>query len=172
MGAITIETRIEAPAQRVWAILADLKAISDYHPWVVRAVLAPGSRGGVGAGRMVHMRDGKSWVNERVVESEEGVRQVVELVATSFPLSSRTVTTELVDVDGRNTDVRLSVQYRFKFGPVGLALDYLILRNGVHRMFTDSLTGLKYFAETGKSSSNWLMSPSGIWVQPVEAAHA
>jgi len=172
MGAITIETTIAAPRERVWGILADLKSIPDYDPWVTRAVLAPGNKVGVGAGRMVHMRDGKNWVNERVTDWEEGSRQVFEMAATSYPWSSRVVATELADENGRHTRVRVTVHYRFKFGPIGMALDYLFLRNGVHRLVTDSLIGLKSFAETGRSSSDWMMSPSGNWVQPHEIAGA
>jgi uncharacterized protein YndB with AHSA1/START domain len=166
MSAITIETTIAAPKERIWDIVADLKSIPDYHPWVTRAVLAPGPKAGVGAGRMVHMRDGKNWLNERLVDWDEGNRMVVDVIGTSYPLSTRVVTTELEEVDGRHTRVKVTANYRFKFGPIGLILDYLFLRNGVHRLFTDSLIGLKYFVETGNSSSNWMMSPSGTWIRP------
>ena len=172
MGVIVVETMIAAPRERVWGILADLKSIPDYHPWVTRAVLAPGNKAGVGAGRMVHMRDGTNWVNERVAVWDEGNRFVLEMVATSYPLSTRVVTTELADADGRNTRVRVTADYRFKYGPIGFVLDFLFLRNGVHRLFTDSLVGLKSFAETGRSSSDWMMSPSGNWILPQEPAGA
>jgi uncharacterized protein YndB with AHSA1/START domain len=172
MGAITIETTIAAPREQIWEILADLKAIPDYHPWVTRAVLAPGPKVGIGAGRMVHMRDGKNWVNERVAEWDEGRRQVVEAIGTSLPMSSRVVTTELSDAEGGGTVVRMAATYRFKYGPIGFLLDYLFLRNGVHRQFTDCLMGLKDYTETGRSSSNWLMSPQGTWIRPTWPARA
>ena len=55
MTTITQEIRINAPKDRVWAILADLGAVQRFHPGVKKSYYSTTQKEGVGASRVCEL---------------------------------------------------------------------------------------------------------------------
>ena len=51
--------------------------------------------------------------------------------------------------DGDDTIVTVTADYKFKYGPIGALLDWLILARRLRKGMAGLLAGLKYYVETG-----------------------
>jgi ligand-binding SRPBCC domain-containing protein len=145
MTTLHNEIIIDAPANRVWAALSELEALSHYDPGVESVSRLEGGRAGVGAGRRCVLRDG-GWFEERVTEWDGHHVLAFELVACVLPVRSlrhRYLLTE----EGAVTRVEQRMEYQLKYGPFGAALDALVVRKKWDAGIKAFLAGLKTHVE-------------------------
>lgn len=140
----TIE--IAAPPARVWALLGTLDALERYDPGILRSTITSSARA-VGAARQCDLKPG-GWFRERVTTWEPERLLGFELFECTLPVKRLRHAYVLTAVDG-GTRVQQRMEYRLKFGPLGVLMDAAIVRRrwkaGIHSF----LFGLKQLVERG-----------------------
>lgn len=149
MTKLSSEIKINAPAQQVWAALADLERVQQFSPGVAKASYTTDSKEGVGAGRHCDLQGPSGWVEERVTEWNEGESLTIEIFDSSYPLKQAFGRFTLTPA-GEETNVSFDLDYELKFGPIGALLNVLIVRRLFGKANKTVLTGLKYHVETGE----------------------
>ncbi len=139
---------INGSAKTVWEVLSDLTLLATYDPTVQSAtVLSPESKG-VGAIRDLVLANG-----DHVVESVTTFepRKRLELRAEALPMTVRTLERSYaMDDEGSRTRVTVVVEYEPKFGPLGLLLEKLWLRQRWMDVTHAGLYALKRYVEVAK----------------------
>ncbi len=152
MSDLSVSREIGAPAERVWAALADFGNIQAFHPGLSGSSLIGDQAQGVGALRRCDVKSG-GYLEERVVDWVEGERYSVAITKTSFPIKDAHAT---LSVEPRGADgSRATMQVRFKpkFGPLGAMMDGLMLGPTMRKQMQGVLDGLADLAERGTRSS-------------------
>lgn len=145
MATFEIQTTIDAPVSRVWEALADIGAIHEWNPGVKDARVTSEEPTGPGASRRCDL-GGKNYLDELVVEWEEGRRLTMRIVDTNLPFKRADVRFHLEPRDGTTT-VKVSPDYELKYGPLGSVLDALFARRAYEKGMRALLAGLKRHVE-------------------------
>lgn len=143
------ETRIEAPANAVWAVLSDFHGVADWAPLVTRVLDTGPTPNGVGAARSCTLR-GLGCVDEVVVLWEEGERLGYRVTPLG-PIGVSTSLWTLAPVDASATLVTLRLDYDLRFAWFGRLLHTLVARRLLERSLPGALALLKRRVETGRS---------------------
>src|SRR5712692_9086820 len=149
-GKVTLlyhEIRINAPPDKVWAVLADLEAVQHYNPAVIKAHYLSSMKEGVGASRYCDLKP-KGWVKERVIGWEPKEAITMELYESEWPLKFMRWRTALRP-DGAGTMVSQRMEYQVKFGVLGVAMDRLMMRSKLDKAIADVFVSMKSYIETG-----------------------
>jgi ligand-binding SRPBCC domain-containing protein len=146
MGKLLNEIVINAPAQKVWGIVATVGLLGEYDPTVKKSTQISANSTGPGAKRKVDMLDGKNWFEEEITLYQPKQALAYQLTACSFPISSLKHSYSFVEHGGQ-TIVKQVMVYRVKFGLLGKLLDALAIKkqfgSGIKKFFA----GLKAYAE-------------------------
>lgn len=137
---------IDAPQAIVWGILADFSGVSTWAPYLRSSSPVGDVEAGVGAYRVLRHFWGFR-LEESVVEWDEGSGYAFDVVMVPFPIKDVRETWEVVAEDGR-VSVRTSVEYDTQLGPLGSALDFILVSHLVRREMREGLKGLRRHAET------------------------
>lgn len=138
---------IRAPRDRVWAILADLGGIQEFHPQVKQSYWNSERRDGVGAARVCEFGGGRR-VTETAVEWEPGESFVLRLHdGKGVPPFSRAFARLDVSDEEGGTRVTMRLEYSLRFGPLGRLMDRMMVRAQFEKVVPSVLGGLKEFAE-------------------------
>ena len=149
MGRFSTETRIDAPKDAVWEVLADVGGIYRWNPGVVSSHLTTEEGTGVGACRHCDLGGG-NYLDEKVVEWEADKRLTMRIIGTNLPFGTADIRFTLRSEDGF-TIVTVSPDYRVKFGPLGALLDLLYVRRSYTKGMKALLAGLKRHVEGERS---------------------
>ena len=145
MNSITREVTINAPRQKVWAVLSNLGSVADYSDNVERSCYVTTNTAGVGAARKCEL--GSAWVEERAIDWQDHRGYTLKVADGEGlgPLDSLVVAFELSDED-QGTRVRQTMSYNMKGGILRPILN--ALAGGQMRKAIDvNLSGLKTFVE-------------------------
>ncbi len=143
MTKLSSQVRIEAPAEQVWATLADLAAVQDYSTGVAKAYYTSDVREGVGASRHCDLQNPSGWVEERVTDWQAGREMTIEIYESSGPFKSA-FARFAVTPDGQGTTVDFTFDYEVKSGPSEA------LAKALEKANESLLAGLKHYVETGE----------------------
>jgi uncharacterized protein YndB with AHSA1/START domain len=152
MTQLQHEIHVDAPPEKVWAVLADLEAVQHYNPGVKHAKYASTLREGVGASRHCDLKP-KGWVKERVIAWEPQKAVSMELYESQWPLKFMRWRTVLAP-DGAGTRITQQMEYQVKFGFLGGLLDRLVMRHKLDQTVAEVFVGLKRFIEAGAKPRN------------------
>ena len=141
--------RIDAPIDRVWAVLADIGSIADWNPGVKESRQTTSGEVGTGAGRRCEL-GGRNYLDEEVVTFEPPDRITFRITATNLPFASADIRFEL-QAASNGTDVTVSPIYTLKMGAIGKLLDKLLVRSTYRKGMRDLLQGLKSHVESSSS---------------------
>lgn len=147
MTTLANSITIDAPPDRVWAILVNLAELAEYDPTVAKVTVTSASSSGLGASREVTMRDGKHWFRERVSVFELGSALAFELTSCNFPIASLSHSYSFSE-SGSTTTVNQSMTYTPKLGLLGRLMDVIVIRRNTDNGIKAFLAGLKAHAET------------------------
>lgn len=146
MTTLRHQIRIEAPVEAVWhAIAGDLTAVQHYNQMVSSARLLGDKREGVGAARRCELKP-KGFVEERVWEWTPKKAIGLEVAASEWPIVFMKWKTELAD-DGKATLVSQEMNYKLKFGPLGILMDALGMRRKLDGGIREVFERLKSYVE-------------------------
>jgi carbon monoxide dehydrogenase subunit G len=149
MTRFSYEIWIDAPRETVWAKIADLGAIQEYHPGVSRSYYTSEEREGIGASRHCDLLPFGE-VEERIVEWRSGDSYTFEIYGSKkLPPFVDAGGRFEVSQDGDGTTVRFEIEYDLKFGPFGQLLDRLMVRSQFRKVPRAVLRGLKRRLEDG-----------------------
>ena len=146
MAEVTGEVRIDAPREKVWGIVADLGAVSDWNPMIAKSYHTSAAREGTGAGRHCDFPDG-GYVKERAVEWKPGEAFTMHIYEGTVPFDNFYGSYDLYE-DGTGTLVKFTLGFELKpDAPVDAAEAE---RQNRDELIPAVLGGLKHYVETGR----------------------
>ena len=149
LGGFLTELRheivIQAPAEKVWKILADLESVQHYNPTVKTAKYISSNREGIGASRECELKP-KGIAKERIIEWVPGKAMTVELFESDWPVKDMQWRTEVTAL-GNQTRVSQLLQYRPK-GLLGGVMNFLIMKRMINGSVSKVFQGLKSYSES------------------------
>ncbi len=145
MATFETQIKIAAPAQSVWAALADVGNIYQWNPGVEKSHLTTEQATGVGAGRHCDL-GGANYLDEEVVKWEEGKHLTMRIIGTNMPFKTADIRFTLRS-ENSSTVVTVSPEYTLKFGPLGKLLNLLFVRRAYQKGMQEMLSGLKDYVE-------------------------
>lgn len=147
MPDLTRAILVNAPIEKVWAVLANIGAVQDYSPGVAKSYLTSDNKEGVDASRHCELLP-KGTVEERIVDWHEGDQYSIEIYeGTEIPYIG--VAHFALEREGVGTIVTEVMNYE---PTTGLATDLegKSLEGLVGKIVEGNLVGLKHFIETGE----------------------
>lgn len=153
MTSIAAETRIAAPKEKVWEILANLGDVARFHPFVTRSYYHAGSRlEGVGASRVCEFGPDMA-VRETAREWRQGESYILGIeVLKGMKPPIRDFQGHLSVREAAGGCVaRIEMRYEPTLGPLGWIMDRLMIRPRYAKMLPGIAAGLKHYAETGET---------------------
>ena len=151
MGSFTTSVRIEAPKERVWEVLSNLGSIYKWNQGITHSYTTSDVATGEDATRHCDLADG-GFLSERAVNWSEDEGFTIDIYKTSLPLKESFVDFRATP-EGEATVVKLKMDYKLKFGPIGALLDAAFLGRQARKGMTELLGGLKDYVETGKQAN-------------------
>jgi len=144
----TLENRIQINASHavVWGILGDFSGVATWAPPLRNSAPVGDVEAGAGAYRVMRHFWGFR-LEETVVEWDEGNGFRFDVVKVPFPLRDVRESWHLADGEGQ-VQVTTRVEYDMYLGPLGGAVDSILVSRLVRREMREGLKGLKRYAET------------------------
>ena len=153
MSSFTTEINIDAAADEVWEALADIGNIYAWNPGVAASHLTTDEATGIGAARYCDL-GGKNYLDEQVVEWEDGERLTMRVTGTNLPFKTADIRFRLrPDPESGGTTVAVSPEYELKYGPIGALMDALVVRKTYLKGMQALLQGLKEYVENGERAA-------------------
>lgn len=137
---------IEAPAEQVWAVLADVANVQDWVGPINQSYCEGEQTQGVGTVRVCHLAGGTT-IKEEWIEWEEG--DFFTYQAENAPMMKSAQNRWSVQARGEKTLLTTESEVILKGGIFGRLLEPL-MRLMTSRMGNSSLAGFKYLVENGK----------------------
>lgn len=146
MTRLSSEIRIDAPKEKVWAVLADLGAVSAWNPTITNSYYISESKDGVGASRHCDLPDG-GFVKERATAWTPGEAFTLNIYEGTTPFENGYGSFEVKD-DGQGAVVNFTLEFDPK-------PDAPVPPEQVERLFKEQvipavIAGLKRYVETGQ----------------------
>lgn len=151
MSVITVSRRVASPVASVWAALDDFGGVHRFAAGVESSPIIDGSPScGVGAERSCKLYDG-NYINERVTESIEYEKLAIEVFDTSMPIKTADATFTIAPAAGGGTHITMTMDYVVKYGPLGMAMDALMMRGMMTKQLDNLLAGLGHNLVSGEA---------------------
>lgn len=149
MTTLKHEVSVAADVETVWRTLSDLLAVKQHNTSVASVHLLTDKTTGIGAARRCEMKT-KDWVEENVWAFDPPHAIGLEVTASSWPVAFMKWRTELY-ADGPNTLIRQEMNYKLKFGVLGLLLDKLVMRRKLNASVQEVFGNLKSYVESTRT---------------------
>ena len=146
MATFSTSTTINASVDQVWATLADIGSIHAWNPGVEASHTTSELGSGLGTTRHCDL-GGRNYLDEEVVEFDEGRRMTMRIVDTNMPFEHADIRFTL-EPQGHTTRVSVSPEYRLRYGPIGRLIDRLTVRRTYEKGMEALLRGLKRHVES------------------------
>ena len=137
---------IDAPADKVWSVLADLESVPSWVEAIQSARCNGDKTSGVGASRVCDLSGGMT-IRERWTKWDEG--KSFEYVAFGMPLIKRATNRWTLEAEGSRTLVSSDAEIELKGGFFRKLLEP-IMRPAMKAMGSRTLAALGYLVEHGE----------------------
>ncbi len=142
MTMLRADRYIAADVSVVWALLKDFQHVDAFNPNLSRSSHIGGTPlEGIGAERRCELKDGRNWIEERVIDWRPGESYTVEIYAGTMPIRDVRTTLSVIREGGGSRAV-MEITYTPKFGLLGQTLDHLLLRRKMTELMQQVLEGL------------------------------
>lgn len=149
MPTIELTKDINASIEDVWKSWDDYGNIATFHPGLQSSHLINGtSDTGLGAERQCNMKDGKNYIQERIVDYVPNKRMSVDIYSGTMPLKSALATIEVKALGANRTQVRMKMKFQMKFGFFG-RLMAVMMKPQFRKLLESALASNKTFVESG-----------------------
>ncbi len=147
MPKVSAQVTIDAPADRVWEVLADFGAIYKWAPGITNSYSTSESNGGPDASRHCDIA-GFGSVEEYVIEWTEG--REFKYRATPVGPIGESISTWRVTPQGSKAVLYGDLEYKIRFGPIGALAHKLFMGRMMRQAMNKTLAGFKHHVETGE----------------------
>lgn len=149
MTSINREVTVNAPAEEVWAALADFGNVATWNPNVKKSFLTSNQTQGEGISRECQLVP-MGTVQEQVTSWVEGESMTIEISEFKNVPAMRAGGADIhIRARGDQTDVHLELSYEVGLGAVGAGMNSMMLKRQFSKAATGLLAGLKHHVETG-----------------------
>lgn len=147
MNEISETILIPADSKVVWPLLEDFFGIGNFHPYITSVDELTDGKMGVGSSRRCHFNDG-THVVETIAEWYDKAGYRVDLSDFKLPLKWAQAEFRILESEtgSETTEVRMTMRYQMKFGPLGTLMHYVMLRPMITSRFRNILRGLSDYA--------------------------
>ena len=150
MAKVIVTRIIDAPVADVWAAWDDFGNIDRFNPNLKQSGLINGSaRSGLGAERQCDLKDGKNYIQERVVDYQPERRMTVDIFNGSLPLKRAKATIEMTPQAVRRTELTFTMEFTPGMGPLG-QLMVPMMKPQFRRMLSGLVDANKAYVERGE----------------------
>ncbi len=147
MTKVSGQIVIDAPAERVWEVLADFGGVQKWAPGVAKSYSTSNSNSGSDAARHCDI-PGFGGVEEFVTEWSEGVGFTYRV--EPFGLIDESSSTWRITPQGDKTLVHTELNVNMRFGVFGSLMEKLFVRRKIEKGTRNGLEGLKQHVKTGE----------------------
>jgi ribosome-associated toxin RatA of RatAB toxin-antitoxin module len=145
---------IQAPADRVWDILADFGGVHIFHPLVESSRIINGQDTGLGAERRCDLYNGGEAIEKITSFDAERRHLVITVRDGPGPMEAMTGELTVTPVDDNSSEVRAGMEYRLTGGVAGEAVDAEMMRAMMDGAVESVLKGLDDHAVAGTIIGN------------------
>lgn len=143
---------VNTTSQQVWSVLGRFMHIDEFHPRIAKVDALSEAQVGVGARRKCTFKDGTSAVEE-VVGWRDGESYSFELSGFTLPLTKAVATLGVTPLGADRARLRMSMDYRVKYGVFGWLLGQTMMRLMMGKVFMVVLNGLRDRVLNGPTSA-------------------
>lgn len=165
MSKVKKSIHIDKPTDQVWKVLADLGAISKYHPYIDKSYYSSENKDGINASRICEFSHGTK-LEETAIIWENGKSLEMKSKNIGGPKSPVYNSSTLYDLFPEEEGTRLVIQvsYTPEYGLLGKVLDIIFIKPQFNKIVINILKGLKIFNETGQSAELEIIKNSKLEV--------
>ncbi len=147
MSVVEKHVEIDAPAERVWEVLADFGEVEKWSPTVTHSALVGELANGVGSERSCALT-GIGDITERVIAWDGGKGFTIEIFGAPIVKSLRSAWS----IEGRGDQTVVSVRAEFEPNviPDAGAPDEAAIIAGINETVEQTLAGLRHHVQTGE----------------------
>lgn len=152
MRLLEERVEIQAPAERVWDVLADFGGVQQWAPYMRTSRLIGEQTSGIGMRRGMRHAWGFRF-EEVVTQWHQGKGFAFDVLKAPFPMRDVKEVWVLGSENG-STVVETQVRYGTHLGVLGKLVDWLLVRFVVRREMRAGLGGLKQYSEREAARSS------------------
>ena len=145
MRELREQIAIATPRQTVWELLADFGGVSKWAPYMKTSHLIGDIQSGIGMRRGMRHAWGFRF-EEAVTQWKDGQGFSFDVFRAPFPMKN-VKESWIIDHSNGHSTVSTQVTYGMHLGPIGKALDWMLVRFIVTREMRAGLRGLKQHSE-------------------------
>jgi hypothetical protein len=145
MRELKEQIAIAVPHQTVWELLADFGGVCEWAPYMKTSHLIGDVQSGVGMRRGMRHAWGFRF-EEAVTQWQDGKGFSFDVFRAPYPMKDVKESWSIDHHNGFST-VSTRVTYDMRLGPIGAAIDWLLVRFIVKREMRAGLRGLKQHSE-------------------------
>ena len=147
MHKVSAEIVVDAPAEKVWEVLADFGGIHKWAPAITNSYSTSKYNGGPEASRHCDIA-GFGSVEEDITDWIEGSEFKYRATAIG-PIGESTSRWSVTPVGGKSR-VYGDLEFNVRFGPIGALMYALMMRRLLKKAMRNTVAGLKHHVETGE----------------------
>ncbi|MCH8060954.1 MAG: SRPBCC family protein [Chloroflexi bacterium] len=147
MTKVSGQIVIDAPAEKVWEVLADFGGVYKWAPGVAESHSTSSSNSGVDAARHCDV-PGFGGIEEFITEWNEGVGFSYKV--EPFGMIDESSSTWKITPQGDKTLVYTELNVNMRFGLFGSIMERLVVRRKIENGTRNALAGLKQHVMTGE----------------------
>lgn len=150
MHLVSVNRKINKPANEVWQTLDNFADVYKYHPHVKHSESINEVPTGIGAERTCFFEDGNK-IKERIIGYDKGKEYTVEIFDNgSFPLTRAIGRLQVNSISDNSSEVLFSMSFQPKFGPIGWIMAQLMMKNQFSKILSSVLEGLDKNLQSGE----------------------
>ncbi|MEE9217187.1 MAG: SRPBCC family protein [Anaerolineales bacterium] len=157
MTKVSGQIVIDAPAEKVWEVLADFGGVQKWAPGVAKSYSTSSNNSGADAARHCDV-PGFGGIEEFVTEWSEGVGFSYRV--EPFGMIDESTSTWKITPQGDKTLVYTELNVNMRYGPLGSLMEMLFVKRKIEKGTRNALEGLKHHVKTGELISADFRAPA------------
>lgn len=152
MTTLRLTKHTPASPQSVWALLSDFANIDFFNPNLKNSFLISDKDAPVGIGtkRQCDLTDGKNYIQEEIIEWQEGEYYTVDIYNGTLPVQNSKTKLGVMPQATGGSQVYMEFSYDPKFGLLGKIMNVVVLKYMMSRLLQKVVDGLAEKAEIGQ----------------------